>query len=75
MINRSIRPSIDVPGIDYRAARMTIVIGAHIIRAFLRDQDPVIVSNGMNAFTFNWKMVQTYMRLATEHYGSISFII
>jgi hypothetical protein len=53
----------------------TALIGAHVVHALSRGQTPIIVSNGINAFSTHWQRVRTYMELVHQAYGDIPFVI
>jgi hypothetical protein len=57
------------------AARFTKVIGAHIINALSGGQTPIIVSNGVKAFSTDFARIQVYMDLMSKQFGEIPFII
>jgi hypothetical protein len=46
-----------------RSLKFTAPIGAHVVHALSRGQTPIMVSNGVNAFSTNWQRVRIYMEL------------
>jgi hypothetical protein len=53
----------------------TKVIGAHAIHGISRGKTPILISNGINAFSTNWTRVRTYMSLVHQTYEIITLVI
>lgn len=55
--------------------RFTKLIGAHVVHAISRGQTPIIVLNGVNAFSTNWPRMKTYMELVCLAYRVVMIVV